>query len=198
MEGHSEAAEAHLRWARDRPREFDLVSARAQWLAWQGRMREARDAYRQVMEFDRAAEPPGNRRRVSGPSGLDRGAVRQQGRTRSPPHGSRCLARTIESSSPDAVPRYRAAADAGARRRSGRADTVLREMSRRYPQSTLTNAVMRPVVAASSAIARGQYADAIARLKVASDYELGTVATLVPVYLRGVAYLGLKRRRERR
>jgi hypothetical protein len=51
---------------------------------------------------------------------------------------------------------------------------------------------MRPVVGGASAIVRGQYADAVARLKDASDYELGTVATLVPVYLRGIAYLGLK------
>ena len=51
QEGHQQAADAHLLWARDRPREFDLVSARAQWLAWQGRMREAREVHQQVTDL---------------------------------------------------------------------------------------------------------------------------------------------------
>ena len=38
------SAAAHLAWAKDRPREFDLVSAQAQVAAYEGRLREARRA----------------------------------------------------------------------------------------------------------------------------------------------------------
>src|SRR5262249_55409015 len=51
FEGRMEAADDHLRWAKDRPREFDLQSARAQWLAFQGEMAEAREAYQQVIDL---------------------------------------------------------------------------------------------------------------------------------------------------
>ena len=108
QEGHQQAADAHLLWARDRPREFDLVSARAQWLAWQGRMREARDVYQQVTRPRRPAQSAGDRRRLSGPSGVDRSAVRQQS-------AALAVARSLfgaqaRALSFDSVPRFRATA----------------------------------------------------------------------------------------
>ena len=191
MEGHLDAADAHLRWAHDRPREFDLVSARAQWLAWQGRMHDARDSYRLVTELtlrrNLTETAGGYQAHLALTEALYGNKAEALASARQSLFGDR-----DQSSSPDAVPRYRAAAALALAGDPETADTVLREMLRRYPQSTLTNTVMRPVVGGASAIVRGQYADAIARLKDASDYELGTVATLVPVYLRGVAYLGLK------
>ena len=191
MEGHLDAADAHLRWAHDRPREFDLVSARAQWLAWQGRMHDARDSYRLVTELtlrrNLTETAGGYQAHLALTEALYGNKAEALASARQSLFGDR-----EQSSSPDAVPRYRAAAALALAGDPETADTVLREMLRRYPQSTLTNTVMRPVVGGASAIVRGQYADAIARLKDASDYELGTVAALVPVYLRGVAYLGLK------
>jgi tetratricopeptide (TPR) repeat protein len=191
MEGHAAAADAHLRWAHDRPREFDLVSARAQWEAWQGRMHDARDSYRLVTELtlrrnlsETAAGYQAHHALTEALYGYKDEALAV---ARQSLFGDR-----DQSSSPDAVPRYRAAAALALAGDPEAADAVLRETLRRYPQSTLTKTVMRPVVGGASAIVRGQYADAIARLKEASDYELGTVATLVPVYLRGVAYLGMK------
>jgi tetratricopeptide (TPR) repeat protein len=190
MEGHPAAADAHLQWAHDRPREFDLVSARAQWLAWQGRMHDARDSYRLVTELtlrrNLTETAAGYQAHLALIEALYGNKAEALAVARQSLFGDR------DQSSPDAVPRYRAAAALALAGDPETAETVLREMLRRYPQSTLTNTVMRPVVGASSAIVRGQYADAVARLKDASDYELGTVATLVPVYLRGVAYLGLK------
>jgi len=190
MEGHTAAADAHLQWAHDRPREFDLVSARAQWEAWQGRMHDARDSYRLVTELtlrrnltETAAGYLAHEALTEALYGYRKEALAV---ARQSLFGDR------DQASSDAVPRYRAVAALALAGDPDTADAVLKEMLRRYPQSTLTKAVMRPVVGGASAIARGQYADAVARLKDASDYELGTVATLVPVYLRGVAYLGLK------
>jgi eukaryotic-like serine/threonine-protein kinase len=191
QEGHQDAADAHLRWARDRPREFDLVSARAQWLAWQGRMHEAREAYSLVKDL--AA-----RRNLSETAAGYEAHLALTEALYGNTTGALAVARSSlfggahgRSLTPDAVPRYRAIAALAVAGQSDAAEEIAREMARRYPQSTLTKTLMRPVVDAATAIAHGQHADAIARLKDASDYELGTVATLVPVYFRGQAYLGM-------
>ena len=46
------------------------------------------------------------------------------------------------------------------------------------------------MVHAAAAIARGRHEQALTALRDASDYELGTIAALVPIYFRGLAYLG--------
>ena len=190
QEGHREAADAHLVWARDRPREFDLVSARAQWLAWQGKMHEARDVYQQVTDLATRRSLPETAAGYQAHLALTEALYGNN-------PGALAVARQSlfgtrgRSSSFDSVPRFRAAAALGLAGDPDTADEIAREMARRYPQSTLTTAIMVPVAGAAGAITRGRYADAVTRLKAASDYELGTVATLVPAYVRGLAYLGL-------
>ena len=44
LAGDEEAAKRHLEWGRDKPREFELVAARAQVAACSGKLREARRA----------------------------------------------------------------------------------------------------------------------------------------------------------
>ena len=43
--GDDQTAAQHLEWARDKPREFEMIGARAQTLGWFGRVREARQVY---------------------------------------------------------------------------------------------------------------------------------------------------------
>jgi tetratricopeptide (TPR) repeat protein len=50
--------------------------------------------------------------------------------------------------------------------------------------------VLLPVVHAAASIARGRYEQAVDALRDATNHELGTVAGLVPIYFRGLAYLG--------
>jgi tetratricopeptide (TPR) repeat protein len=45
MTGDDSAAMQHLEWARDRPREFDMVGARAQASGWAGKVGDARRLY---------------------------------------------------------------------------------------------------------------------------------------------------------
>jgi tetratricopeptide (TPR) repeat protein len=190
LEGHPDAANAHLQWAKDRPREFDLISARAQWLAWQGRLREAREEYKQV------ADLAARRNRPETVAGYEAHVALTEAL-----YGNLPAARSVanaslfgaggRSLSPGAIPRFRTTAALALAGDPAAADEIAREMVRRYPDSTLMNFVMRPVVRAASAITRQQYAEAIAALKESADYELGTVAALVPVYFRGQAYLGL-------
>ena len=43
--GDEEQAAAHLAWAKDKPREFDIIGAKGQAEGWAGRVREARHFY---------------------------------------------------------------------------------------------------------------------------------------------------------
>jgi serine/threonine protein kinase/tetratricopeptide (TPR) repeat protein len=191
MDGLREAAEVHLRWAKDRPREFDLLAARAQWLAWQGRMREAREQYRHVIDLAQRRNLPETALGYSAHLALTEALHGNLEAARATAEAS-LFGRQAGSVSLGAVPRFRATA---ARARAGdpaRAEEIAREMQRRYPQSTVVNSVLTPVVRAAVALRRGHATDAVVALRAAVDMELGTVASLVPPYLRGLAYLDAK------
>jgi tetratricopeptide (TPR) repeat protein len=48
LAGDPEAATRHLEWCRDKPREFEVVAARAQVAACSGKLREARELFQQT------------------------------------------------------------------------------------------------------------------------------------------------------
>ena len=57
------------------------------------------------------------------------------------------------------------------------------------PEDTLLHNVHLPIADAAALLARGRPQAAIDSLRRAAPYEHGTVAALVPVYLRGEAHL---------
>jgi len=73
----------------------------------------------------------------------------------------------------------------------GQAQSFVEEMARRNPKNTLTQAVWLPVNRAAIELQRSHPDKAIELLQSASQYERG--AGFSPIYLRGQAYLGLKR-----
>ena len=191
MDGQREAAEVHLRWAKDRPREFDLLAARAQWLAWQGRMREAREQYRHVIDLAERRNLPETALGYSAHLALTEALHGNLEEARITAEGS-LSGRRAGSVSLGAVPRFRATAALALAGDPARAEEIAREMVRRYPQSTVVNSVLTPVVRAAVALRRGHADAAVDALRAAVDMELGTVASLVPAYLRGQAYLDAK------
>jgi tetratricopeptide (TPR) repeat protein len=191
MDGQREAAEVHLRWAKDRPREFDLLAARAQWLAWQGRMREAREQYRHVIDLAERRNLPETALGYSAHLALAEALHGNLEDARLTAEAS-LFGRHAGSVSLGAVPRFRATAALALAGEPARAEEIAREMLRRYPQSTLVHSVLTPVVRAAVALRRGHADGAVAVLRAAVDMELGTVASLVPPYLKGLAYLDAK------
>ena len=76
------SAAAHVSWAKDRPREFDLVFAQAEVAAFEGRLHEAADLYRRAADL---AIARGLKARLRGTSRTWRGAKRcTAGRTTRP------------------------------------------------------------------------------------------------------------------
>jgi eukaryotic-like serine/threonine-protein kinase len=75
------------------------------------------------------------------------------------------------------------------------------DLSKRFPLDTLLNAYWLPTIRAAIEIDRKHADKAVELLKAASAYELGSPppfigATLYPVYVRGCAYLLLRRGKE--
>jgi len=76
---------------------------------------------------------------------------------------------------------------------ASRAQAIVQDLGRRYPDDTLLHNVMIPSVTAILAINRKAPDQAIEALKVATPYEMGTVSGMFPIYLRGLAYLQARR-----
>jgi eukaryotic-like serine/threonine-protein kinase len=74
-----------------------------------------------------------------------------------------------------------------------RAQTMIADLSRRFPDDTLLHNVWAPSVTALAAISRKAPDQAVDALRAASPYELAIYPGLVPVYIRGLAYLEARR-----
>ncbi len=79
-----------------------------------------------------------------------------------------------------------------------RARTVISSLGRLYPNDLLIQRYWIPVIEAAGDIAQQHYADAVEQLEKSAPYDFATPMTPTnvypyPIYLRGVAYLGLGR-----
>jgi eukaryotic-like serine/threonine-protein kinase len=86
---------------------------------------------------------------------------------------------------------------------SYRAEKLAEDLARRFPLDTLINAYWLPTIRAAIQLAQNHPANAIELLQAAAPYELGVArstadgaAALHPVYVRGQAYLMLRRGEE--
>ena len=181
------SAAAHLAWAKSKPREFDLVSAEAQAAAFEGRLREAAGLYQRAIDIALARE-------LSGTAPGYAAHLRPRLFYRDPHAPADHIKRVIAGSdadteSPGTVPRFRAAAALDWRAWSRR-----RNHSSAMPTAVIrTSTFVHTVCVADDARGcrafKGRVAEAITALRNATPTELGTVAGLVPFYLRGEAHL---------
>jgi eukaryotic-like serine/threonine-protein kinase len=74
-----------------------------------------------------------------------------------------------------------------------RAQTIIDDLNRRFPDDTLLRNVWVPCVTALTALNRKAPEQAITALQTATPYEMGTIQGMFPVYVRGLAYLQAKR-----
>ncbi len=74
-----------------------------------------------------------------------------------------------------------------------RAQTIVDDLGRRFPDDTILHQVTIPDVRALIELNRKTPDKAIEALQAATPYELGGVPGLLPIYIRGLAYLQAKR-----
>jgi DNA-binding winged helix-turn-helix (wHTH) protein/tetratricopeptide (TPR) repeat protein len=184
LAGDRETAARHIDWARDKPREFDMVGARAQALGWAGRVRQARQHYEEaarMAEHRNLADVGTNH--LAWATWLELA----YGNTKT----AAMEARRVLARNPSYDPRLRAALTLASTGSAQEAETIANELARLNPNHTLINLVLGPIVRAGIELARRRPEQAIEQLQVVAPYELGFIAGLAPIYLRAQSYLML-------
>ena len=181
------SAAAHVEWAKDRPREFDLVSAQAQVAAYEGRLAEASELYRRAAEMALARNLRGTA------SGYAAHFAWTEALYRNPTDAAASVRRALaladtDSDGPGTIPRFRLAAALAMSGLSAEALALVQRAEQRYPEATFVRSVLGPVTRAAAALKAQRPDEALDALKAAQVTELGTVAGLVPPYLRGEAF----------
>jgi tetratricopeptide (TPR) repeat protein len=182
------SAAAHVAWSKDRPREFDLVSAQAQVAAFEGRMRQAQELYRRAADMATA-------RGLSGTaSGYAAHLAWTEALYHHGPEATESVRRVTtlidtDADAPGTLPRFRAGAAFGLAGLRSDAQALVVRAEQRYPESTFVRTVLAPSTSAAIALREGRPDEALRALQAAVPTELGTVAGLVPLYLRAEAFL---------
>jgi len=181
------SADAHLAWAKGRAREFDMVSAEAQAAAFEGRLRESVALYQRASDMALARGLNGTA------SGYAAHLAWTEALYRNRREAAESVARVIaridtEADVPGTVPRFRAGVALGLAGLDAQAQALVARAEARYPDSTFVRTVLAPTTRAAMALRHGRPDEAIAALELAKPSELGTVAGLLPSYLRAEAF----------
>jgi tetratricopeptide (TPR) repeat protein len=186
MTGDPSAA-AHLAWAKGKPREFDLVSAQAQAAAFDGRLHQAAELYDRAIDLALARGLKGTASGYSAHLAWTNALYRVKDAAATV---KRIIARVDdEADAPGTVPRFRAGAALGLSGAVSEAQALLARAAQRYPESSLVRAVLVPSTRAAIALHQSRPNDAIQALRAATPAEMGSIAGLIPLYLRAEAYL---------
>ena len=176
----------HLAWAKDKPREFDLVSAQAQVAAYEGRLSAARELYRRASELAIAQRLEGTA------SGYAAQLAWTEALYDNPADAARTVRRILaaapQSEGPGTLPRFRAAAALAIVGAVSDAMPFVTRAEQRYPEATFVRTLLTPVTHAATALSQQRPDAALEALQDAASTELGTAAGLVPLYLRAEAY----------
>ena len=180
--GDEEAAATQIDWAKDRPREFDMVGARAQVLAWSGRVREA------WVCFENVARMAGSRNlSATGASYLAWATWMDVAYENS--DAARREAQRVVSLSSSYDARLRAAMTLALTGLAQEAQAIADDLAASNPEHTFINRVLVPIIRAGVELGRQQPTSAVEHLRSVIPYELGFVAWLAPIYLRAQSFL---------
>jgi DNA-binding winged helix-turn-helix (wHTH) protein/tetratricopeptide (TPR) repeat protein len=184
MAGDEQAAAQHLNWARDKPREFDMIGGRAQVIGFSGAVRHARQLYAQAAEMaDQRNLVDVGTSHLAWSTSMELAYGNTEVAVRT--------ARRVIARNPSYDPRLRAALALAAAGFSQEAEAAADELAAANPEHTLINSVLVPIVRAGIELDRKRPDRAIDYLRVVGPYELGFIAALAPLHLRGLAYLML-------
>jgi eukaryotic-like serine/threonine-protein kinase len=182
----------HLTWARGRPREFDLVAAQAQTAAFHGRLREAATLYQRAGDMALARGLAGTA------SGYAAHLAWTEALYRRPTEAAERVRTVIarfdtEADAAVTAPRFRAGVALALTGLDAQAQALVAGATGRYPRSTFVQTLLVPTTRAASALRQRRAAEALEILQATTATQAGTVAGLVPYYLRAEAYVGQQR-----
>jgi tetratricopeptide (TPR) repeat protein len=185
LKGDSAGLARELGRARRTPEALESSSWEAQRAAFEGRVRDAHEMYRQAVQ----AALLGNYREFAAQWAVQDVEIR-----------------AIAGECADAIPATAAALELSrdnfALERAARAlalcgasaevQALTSELAARFPNATLTNRIHLPLTGAALALRRGNAGRALELLDAVKPYDLAPAAELWPPYLRGLAHLQQK------
>jgi tetratricopeptide (TPR) repeat protein len=187
LDGDAAEASRQLEWAKGNPREFDLVAAEAQVAAFEGRLGRASELYRATIAL---AERRGLREvgsNYAAHAALTHALYEDRAAALALARGA--LSRDEHGlATSDSLPRLRLLVVLGLLD-APLAARLVSGLLERHPESTLTRGVVLPSTRAAIELSHGRPAAALDELRAALPYETGSVAVLIPTFLRGEAYL---------
>jgi tetratricopeptide (TPR) repeat protein len=186
LDSNADEMQRQLKWSEGKPSEYALLRAGMNAAAAHGQMQKAGELMQRSVQGSERLGFKGAMAQTQAIWALTQAEVGNAPKARESAASSAALARGRDSLEPAAV----ALAMAGD---GSRAQAITEELDRRFPTDTLLHQVSIPVVQALSELERKAPEKAIQALRATTPYELGSVQGLLPIYIRGQAYLQAKR-----
>jgi tetratricopeptide (TPR) repeat protein len=177
--GDTAGMQRQVDWFSGKPEELTIVALQAKVAASGGQFRKSRELWRRAVQMAKRA---GVRQQQANFLSQEASQEALAGHF---PEAREMAAESIEleRNRGNIVLAALTLAEAGS---AGPAQTLLQELTKRYPQSTLDKNVFVPSVQAVTEISRGDWRRAVELLESATPYELAANQAL---YVRGQAYL---------
>ena len=184
VQGDAVAMQKQIEWAEGKPGQPRMLQAQAGTAASAGKLGEARQAYRRAVEIARRNNSLEVAAAMTAAEGLTEANIGNFSRARERATAALAISRSRDILAVAAV----TLALTGAARP---AQSLIDEGTTRFPVDTLMTSLWLPAARATLAIQADSADRAIEVLRAASPHELGKTETLplVPLYVRGQAYL---------
>lgn len=182
INGDFAAMKEQTEWAKGKPYEFYMLGLEASAASTTGQLNKARQLAQQSAELTKSQ---GLEEAAAGVYAFLAGIEALCGNDAE----TRQTAKTALAASHGLDVEYYAAYALARAGDLAQARAIADDLTKRSPLSTMVNRFEVPVVLATIENRRGNPARAIELLQDSSPYELGEIATLSPVYVRGEAYL---------
>jgi eukaryotic-like serine/threonine-protein kinase len=186
VEGDTEGEQRQVEWAKGKPDEFDMLDVVANAQASAGKLEKAREAYAQAVEGERRGKLNEIAARTMATHAITEALVGNSAMARE----QVAAALGASRNRPTMILSATALALAGD---VARATALADELVKNYPTHTYVNFIFVPTIRAQVEIDRGDPAKAIELLRAVTPYEFGLGARVMPNYVRGQAYLKLRK-----
>jgi tetratricopeptide (TPR) repeat protein len=175
-----------VKWSEGKPGEYYLLNFSANAAASHGQMKKADELIQRSVRVSNRVGFKETTSETQAAWALQQAEVGNVTKARELAAASAALARTQANLAPATV----ALAMTGD---GNRAQAFMDELNHRFPADTILHRVNIPCVQALIGLNRNAPQQAIQALQAATPYELGINLGLLPIYIRGLAYLKARR-----
>jgi serine/threonine protein kinase/tetratricopeptide (TPR) repeat protein len=186
LTGDNDGMQRQMKWTEGKPSEYILLNDAAGLAASRGQIQKSRELLKRSTELTDRLGFKGTTASTEAVWAIAEAEAGYPARARELAASSSALAHARNNIESVAV----ALAMTGD---ASRAQTIIDDLNRRFPDDTLLRNVWGPCAAALAALDRKAPEQAIAALQTATPYEMGSYMGLFPIYVRGLAYLQAKR-----